>query len=63
MWLRFMELRQKRVNEAVKNNMDKFPKGYMFELTKDEKKEVVEKFDHLSKLLVRGVRPQSNNPK
>lgn len=27
----------KRVNEAVSNNIDKFPKDYMFELTKDEK--------------------------
>ncbi|MBU0701552.1 ORF6N domain-containing protein [bacterium] len=26
----------KRVNEAAKNNIDKFPDGYMLELTKDE---------------------------
>jgi len=26
----------KRVNEAVKNNIDKFPNGYLFELTKEE---------------------------
>lgn len=37
----------KRVNEAVTNNPDKFPKDYMFELTKDEKTKVVEYFDHL----------------
>jgi hypothetical protein len=37
----------KRVNEAVSNNVDKFPNGYMFELTKDEKTKVVEHFDHL----------------
>ena len=37
----------KRVNEAVSNNLDKFPEGYMFELTKDEKINVVEYFDHL----------------
>lgn len=37
----------KRVNEAVTNNPDKFPKDYMFELTKDEKNKVVEHFDHL----------------
>ena len=49
----------KRVNEAVKNNMDKFPKGYMFELTKDEKKEVVEKFDHLSKLKFSPYNPKA----
>lgn len=41
----------KRVNEAVKNNIDKFPnKSYILELTKEEKKQVVENFDHLSKL-------------
>lgn len=38
----------KRVNEAVSNNSDKFPKEYMFELSKDEKSKVVEYFDHLS---------------
>lgn len=38
----------KRINEAVKNNPDKFPKGYIFELTKKEKVEVVENFDHLN---------------
>jgi len=37
----------KRVNEAVSNNPDKFPKDYMFELTKEEKSKVVEHFDHL----------------
>jgi hypothetical protein len=35
-----------RVNEAVKNNPDKFPKGYIIKLTKDEKKEVIEIFDN-----------------
>ena len=41
----------KRVNEAVKNNEDKFPnETYVIELSKDEKKYVVENFDHLSNL-------------
>ena len=35
-----------RVNEAVKNNPDKFPTGYIIELTKDEKNEVIENFDN-----------------
>ena len=35
-----------RVNEAVKNNPDKFPNGYLFELNKEEKKEVIEIFDN-----------------
>jgi len=38
----------KRVNEAVKNNQEKFPEGYIFTLTSNEKKEVVENFDHLA---------------
>lgn len=40
----------KRVNEAVSNNPEKFPKGYVFLLTSQEKVEVVEIFDHLQKL-------------
>jgi hypothetical protein len=35
-----------RINEAVKNNPDKFPEGYVFELSKKEKKEVIENFDN-----------------
>ncbi len=35
----------KRVNEAVKNNLDKFPEDYLIELTRAEKQELVEKFD------------------
>jgi hypothetical protein len=35
-----------RINEAVKNNPEKFPKGYIFELSKEEKKEVIENFDN-----------------
>ena len=40
----------KRVNEAIRNNPDKFPKGYIIVLTDSEKTEVVEIFDHLAKL-------------
>ena len=35
-----------RVNEAVKNNSDKFPEGYVFELSVNEKREVIEIFDN-----------------
>jgi len=35
-----------RVNEAVKNNPDKFPAGYILELNKKEKQEVIEIFDN-----------------
>jgi hypothetical protein len=47
----------KRVNEAVKNNPQKFPYGYLFELDKYEKKEVVENFDHLNKLKFSKISP------
>jgi hypothetical protein len=40
----------KRVNEAIRNNPDKFPEGYIIVLTDSEKTEVVEIFDHLAKL-------------
>ena len=40
----------KRVNEAVKNNPEKFPNGYLFELNKKEKNELVENFDRFKKL-------------
>lgn len=37
----------KRINEAVKNNLNKFPEGYIVQLSKKERDEVVENFDHL----------------
>ena len=40
----------KRINEAVKNNPEKFPFGYIFELDKYEKKELVENFDRFNVL-------------
>ena len=40
----------KAINQAVKNNPDKFPYGFILELTKEEKDEVVKKFDHLQSL-------------
>ena len=35
-----------KINQAIKNNPDKFPEGYIFELTKEEKQEVVKIFDN-----------------
>ncbi|MDR2472883.1 MAG: ORF6N domain-containing protein [Tannerella sp.] len=35
-----------RINEAVKNNPEKFPDGYILALSKEEKKEVIENFDN-----------------
>jgi hypothetical protein len=40
----------KRVNEAVKNNPEKFPKGYLLEFSKQDKSELVEIFDRFKKL-------------
>lgn len=37
----------KRINEAVKNNPDKFPDGYLIELTKDEVLSLRSKFSTL----------------
>ena len=31
-----MGMKQKRFNEQVKNNIDKFPEDFMFQLTKEE---------------------------
>ena len=40
----------KRINEAVKNNPNKFPDGYLLELSQIEKNELVENFDRFDKL-------------
>jgi hypothetical protein len=38
------------INKSVKNNPDKFPDGYIIEMTREEKNEVVENFHHLKSL-------------
>ena len=38
------------INKAVKNNPDKFPERYIVTITKEEKKELVEKFHRFNKL-------------
>ena len=40
----------KRLNEQVKRNRDRFPKDFMFQLTENEKAEVVANCDHLKRL-------------
>lgn len=40
----------KQVNQAVKNNPEKFPEGYLFELDTSEKNELVKNFDRFKKL-------------
>lgn len=40
----------KRLNEQVKRNRDRFPSDFLFQLTADEKTEVVANCDHLRNL-------------
>ena len=40
----------KVVNQAVKNNPEKFPDGYIIEVTDDEKSELVKNFDQFNNL-------------
>jgi phage regulator Rha-like protein len=40
----------KRINEAVKNNLDKFPQGYILELSADETNSLRSKFSTLKKI-------------
>jgi hypothetical protein len=47
------------VNKAVANNPEKFPVGYIFELSKQEKNELVENFHRFSKLKHSTVNPKA----
>ena len=47
----------KRLNEQVKRNRERFPKDFMFQLTREEKTEVVANCDHLKKLKFSPVLP------
>lgn len=49
----------KRINEAVKNNPDKFPHGYFIELNIHEKNELVENFDRFQRLKHSTVFPKA----
>jgi len=49
----------RRVNEAVKNNTEKFPEKYCFRLQPSEKQYVVENFDHLGNLDKSPVEPRA----
>ena len=50
-------VRTKEVNQAVRNNKQKFPSGYIFQLDQNEKEEVVKIFDHLNRLKFSKVAP------
>ena len=49
----------KRINEAVKNNPEKFPDGYIFEVNANEKNELVENFDRFNKIKHSTVKPKA----
>ena len=49
----------KRLNEQIKRNRDRFPEDFMFQLTKEEKDEVVANCDHLKKLKYSPVLPNA----
>ena len=49
----------KEVNQAVKNNSDKFPEGYILVLTTKEKTELVKNFDHLQPLKYARTNPKA----
>ena len=51
------EVEAKRLNEAVKRNLKRFPEDFMFQLTKDEFSKVVANCDHLQNLKYRPTLP------
>ena len=49
----------KALNQAVKRNADRFPEDFLFQLTKEEKTEVVTNCDHLARLKFSPKRPMA----
>ena len=47
----------KALNQAVKRNADRFPNDFLFQLTDEEKQEVVTNCDHLARLKFSKTRP------
>ena len=50
-------VRTKEINQAVRNNPNKFPPAYLFLLSDEEKGEVVKIFDRFSNLKYSAVSP------
>jgi hypothetical protein len=53
----------KQVNQALNRNLDKFPKGYIIELLKDEKLELVTNCDRFANLRHSNVLPNAYTEK
>lgn len=51
------------INKSVSNNPEKFPAGYLFELTKEEKTELVENFHRFHALKHSTVNPKAFSEK
>ena len=49
----------RRINEAVKNNSEKFPAGYIFPIDKNTKNELVENFDRFRMLKHSSITPKA----
>ncbi len=49
----------KALNQAIRRNADRFPPDFMFQLTKEEKQEVVTNCDHLRNLKFSPVNPKA----
>lgn len=49
----------REVNQAVKNNQNKFPDGYVFEVNKQEKSEVIKNFDDLGSMKFSPTQPKA----
>jgi len=47
----------KALNQAIRRNQERFPEDFMFQLTKEEKHEVVTNCDYLEKLKYSPVNP------
>lgn len=45
----------KALNQAIKRNVERFPDEFMFQLTNDEKTEVVTNCDHLATPIFAGM--------
>lgn len=48
----------REINQAVSNNPDKFPSGYLIEISKEEKDELVKNFDRFNSLKHSTVNPK-----
>lgn len=56
---RIYKVETRDINKAVSNNPEKFPEGYIFQLSKPEKRELVENFHRFEKLKHSTVNPKA----